>query len=231
MIGREQALGDFPLTARIYYSLFGSDHFGLRVRAMHLARLLNDLKPRYILDAGCFGGWYSFYLARRYPSAQILGVDLNDSALRHAEVVRHRLGERGKRVAFQKADLTEFRTDVPFDLVCCIDVVEHTVDDEAVLGNLRAALAEEGLLLLHVPQKARLNHHILPGFPVAQMSEGHIREYTETEILQKVKRAGFEIQEIRYTFGYCGSLLPDAKRSRSRVLRLCGRRQAGPSRY
>lgn len=207
MIGREQALGAFPLTAKVYYTLFGSDHFGLRVRAIHLGKLLAGLEPpRLILDAGCSGGWCCFYLARRYPSARVLGIDLDRLLLQSAEVIRQRLGKISAHITFQEADLTMFRTNEPFDLVCCIDVLEHTADDEVVLSNLRVAMDERGLLLLHVPQKVELNRHVLPGFPIPEMSEGHVREYTEVEIVAKVERAGFEIQRIRYTFGWAGSL-------------------------
>ncbi len=206
MIGSEQALGPFPLTARMYYSLFGTDHFGLQVRAMHLANLLDDLNPRRILDAGCSGGWYCFYLVRRYPSAEVVGVDLDASSLQNAEVIRHRLAEQGQRVIFCNTDLTRFRTDVPFDLICCIDMLEHVLDDERVLANLREALSDDGVLLLHVPQKTQLNRYLLPGFPVSEMSEGHVREYTEAEILSKLELSGFQIQGIRYTFGLTGSL-------------------------
>lgn len=207
MIGREQALGPFPLTARTYYTLFGSDHFGLRVRAMHLGKLLAGLKPpQRILDAGCSGGWYCFYMVCRYPSAQVLGVDLDSSSLQNAEIIRRRLGQRGKRIAFQNADLTMFRANEAFDLICCIDVLEHVVDDEQVLNNLRASLNTNGVLLLHVPQRTRLNRYVLPNSPAAEMSEGHVREYTKEEIISKMQWAGFEIQEIRYTFGWAGSL-------------------------
>lgn len=209
IIGRELALGPFPLRVEVYYTLFGSDHFGQQVRAMHLAKLLVGIKvpPQRIMDAGCSGGLHCFYLARRYPSAQVLGVDLESSSLRKAEVIRQRLGKLGRRIMLQKADLTILRTDTQlFDLVCCIDVLEHTADDITVLNNLRSVLAEKGLLLLHVPRRVELNRYVLSGFPVPKMSEGHIREYTEVKILSKVKRAGYEIQEIRYTFGWPGSL-------------------------
>ena len=197
MIGREQALGPFPLKAKAYYLLFGFDHMGLQVRAMHLCGLLDNLRePRRILDAGCRGGEYCFYFARRYPSAQVLGIDVDKPWLRIAEYIRRRLGERGARIMFQEADLTKYRPDTRFDLISCIDVLEHIADDEVVLRNLKAALDERGLLLLHVPQRVELNDYVLPGFPMSKMSEGHVREYTEIDILSKVKRAGFEVQEI-----------------------------------
>jgi len=198
MFGSKMALGPFPLTAKIYYTLFGLDHFGLRVRAMHLGKLLGGLEPpRRILDAGCSGGWYCFYLADRYPSAQVFGIDIDDLSLRNAEVIRQRLSEGGTRISFQKDDLVTFQTNTPFDLICCIDVLEHIVEDEVVLSNLRKALDSRGLLLLHVPRK-------IESSPV--MYKEHVREYTEAEILSRIKRAGFEIKKVVYTFGWSGSL-------------------------
>lgn len=207
IIGREQAAGHVPLKAKTYYLLFGSDHMGAQVRTMHLRKLLNKVKaPQRVLDAGCRGGEYCFYLARYYPSAQILGIDINILTLQNAENTRQRLREYGANIMFKKSDLTTYRTGTPFDLICCIDVLEHIIDDETALSNLRASLDERGYLLLHVPQRVELNKYNLPGFSAPNMSEGHVREYTEEDIVLKVKRAGFEIQELQYTFGWAGSL-------------------------
>src|SRR6267143_954674 len=59
-------------------------HRYLRRALVHL-----DSAPRTILDAGCGSGDHSFYLARRFPQAQVLGIDIDGVLIaRNRDVAR-----------------------------------------------------------------------------------------------------------------------------------------------
>ena len=93
-----------------------------------------------------------------------------------------------------------------YDLILCIDVLEHIVEDQVALNTLEHALSGSGVLVLHIPQRRDLNHFVL-----SQLGDGyvhdHVRyEYTEQEIEGKIDRAGLRIEKKRYTFGWPGSL-------------------------
>ncbi len=79
----------------------------LRVLEAHLP---SSPPPRTVLDVGCATGLTTRRLARRYPRARILGVDLSAAMIREA---RARTDFPG--VSFQVADVLEIRES--FDLV------------------------------------------------------------------------------------------------------------------
>ena len=96
-----------------------------------------DLSGSSVLDAGCGIGMLSelFYVL----GADVSGVDASPVAVEEA-----RLRCPGGR--FEAGSLLEFDLGSEFDLVFCLDVLYHVVDD----GNWRTALS-------------RLAHHAKPG--------------------------------------------------------------------
>lgn len=210
MFGSEQSLGMVSFKAKMCYALFGHGHMGYRVRAFHFKKMLSRSdNPCYILDAGCGEGCYTFYLARRFPKARVIGIDINAKLLCNAEYIRQQLGEVGRRISFVEGDLTTHCFNAGFDLIICIDVLEHIVDDERALVNMRDCLYETGKLILHVPQRHQLNQYFFKDFEDQGImrDRDHVRdEYTEQEILDKVERVGFKVDEVRYTFGPLSSV-------------------------
>jgi SAM-dependent methyltransferase len=94
-----------------------------------------------ILDAGCGSGRTLDELAH-YGRAS--GVDISQDAV---DTARSR-GHRDVRIgAIEEMPFD----DGSFDLVTCLDVVEHTPDDRRALGELRRVTRPGGLLLVTVP--------------------------------------------------------------------------------
>lgn len=205
MFGRELAFGDCNTRGKLHYLLLGHDLVGLRIRSMHVKRLLQDIgEPAAILDAGCGDGAYSFYLARRFPGAVVHAIDNSQERIEACRKIQSRL--RVCTIEFIHKSLTDLQAQGTYDLIVCIDVLEHIPEDELALRRLHDALQDQGNMILHVPQRRQLNH-----FVVRPLNEGyvhdHVRdEYTEQEIEEKIKRTGFCIVQKRYTFGWPGSL-------------------------
>jgi SAM-dependent methyltransferase len=76
-----------------------------------------DLQPRRVLDVGTGRGRGARELARRYPEAEVLGIDISGEMIRNAEVP----GELAGRLRFAEADLTAL-DDSGFDLVVQVNV-------------------------------------------------------------------------------------------------------------
>jgi 2-polyprenyl-6-hydroxyphenyl methylase / 3-demethylubiquinone-9 3-methyltransferase len=112
---------------------------------------LNPLRLRYIesaaglrnarvLDVGCGGGILSEAMAR--GGAQVLGIDLSQAVLDVAEL--HAL-EAKLTVGYQAIAVEELAAASPnsFDLVTCMEMLEHVPDPAAALAAL-AALVRPG---------------------------------------------------------------------------------------
>lgn len=98
-----------------------------------------------ILEIGCGDGVLTERLARRYPQAQIHGIDVAD------EPGRQFRGDH-TRVTFHRENAEAFCASCEdrFDLVVLCDVLHHVLPDErpAILRSARRALAPGGGLVL-----------------------------------------------------------------------------------
>ena len=204
-IGRELAYHpEYSLMQRVYIRLLGVPIVGLRIRARNIFPLIPANRSyREILDAGCGLGVLSFGLARRYPQANVLGIDLIASMVQSAEHIRNKA--EISNVRFQVADIASMNGERQFDLAVCVDILEHIEDDDAALQALFLSLRKGGVLVVHVPTLYRR-------YPVWKKSlnfdvETHVRPgYELQHIFEKVQRAGFSILEKGYTYGFLETL-------------------------
>lgn len=201
MIGSELTMrpGVSPVEAT-YIKLFGAPINGLRIRARHIMPLFDKIspKPAKILDAGCGKGVFSFALARKFPNSEITGLDIEQEILDKNEVVK----EKGNydNVSFIQSDLIEHPFNEEFDCVVSIDNMEHIEDHLAGAKALYRALKPGGHLVLHVPGRYRR-------WPLFSWKDnfyvpGHFRHgYTTDDITNVLEKAGFTIENCRYTYG------------------------------
>lgn len=117
-----------------------------------VVKSLDDYVPRTILDAGCGNGILTCYLARLYPEAKVLGVDINEFAVKHAQTLAEKLNLTN--VQFQLGDTgkDEFRVDTKtgsFDLILSVASMgpqqEFDFSISADDSSLAAWFSEKGL--------------------------------------------------------------------------------------
>ena len=209
MFGSVQALGFSSLRATMFYRLFGHHELGLRNRAFYVTREVRSLKNLpYILDAGSGDGSYSFWLAKKYPYANITAVEINEDLVCGCKVISRKMNL--PNVIFVHADLQKYVLQEDFDLILLIDVLEHIEDDSMVLMNLFRSLKVGGKFILRVPKKHQLQRKIFARW-LPKLKYPHVRdEYTGEEIRDKVVSAGFNLKKVVYTSGFLATLAWEA---------------------
>ncbi len=105
-----------------------------------------------LLDLGCGVGIYAVQLARRFPGAQILGIDLSPPQIEAARSLAARLGVSG-RVHFEVGDALALEVKEPPHVVLAAEVIEHLVDPSPCLSRLASLVAPGGQVLISVPQR------------------------------------------------------------------------------
>lgn len=167
-----------------------------------------ELRPKRILDAGCGRGDYVFYLARRYPDAHVVGVDVDEPLIQRNRQMAAKLGITN--VEFGVADLVTVRFPAPFDLVVSVDVLEHIVEQERALANIRSQLTPTGRVVFHIPtlreKPVPFSRH-LKGFHEWAEHEHIAEDRTADQFVEVMRRAGYDVLTVRRTFGrYTGEL-------------------------
>jgi SAM-dependent methyltransferase len=205
LLGREQIYNPgYSRIEKAYIFLFGMPIIGLRIRARNVFSLIpTGRKYRNILDAGSGTGVFAFELARRFPDASILGIDL----LKEATDVCTYIAEKTRafNIEFRQEQIENMKEVNVFDLILCVDILEHIEDDLNALKKLYQSAAPNGILVLHVPALHRR-------YPVWKESlnfnvNTHVRTgYRQKGILEKVCQAGFGVIQDGFTYGFWETL-------------------------
>ncbi len=109
--------------------------------------------PQRILIAGCGTGVEAFAFRRRFPKAEIVGVDFAASSIRVAKRLLQRAADT-RSIHFIHADLTNEKlvriTGGDFDFISCHGVMSYLPRPERALRNLTRCLSPHGILYLGV---------------------------------------------------------------------------------
>ena len=154
-------------------------HWWYRGRRRVLAAVLDGiaLPPgARLLDAGCGSGRELDELAAR---GRATGIDVSDVALACA---RRRGHADVRRAAIERLPFA----DATFDLVTCLDVIEHLPDDVAALAELRRVTRPDGLLVVTVPAYQAL-------WSAHDLANRHLRRYRAASLRAAAGAAGWVV--------------------------------------
>ena len=146
-------------------------------------------KIRAAVDIGCGPGNSTELIAKRYPGARVLGLDISPDMLAKARV---RLPE----VTFQEADIATWKPDERYDLIFANAVLQWLPDHQRLLARLASSLEVGGCLAVQMPDNLQEPSHRLMR-KVAQ----------EGPWAEKLKDASVSREEIGSFEDYCSWLL------------------------
>ena len=192
--------------ARLHYRLFGVADPAHFLHNDWMRRLLLPVittPPKRVLDAGCGRADHSIFLARLFPEAQILGIDIDAPMIERNRDTARRLGLTNLEFGVQ--DLTALESTDEFDVIISIDVLEHIVEQQQALRNLARALRPGGHSFYHVPTVRETPVPFSRG--LKDFHEWGEREHLADELsaeqfTSRVAESGIEVLRSERTFGY-----------------------------
>ena len=112
------------------------------LRLDHIDGLAGGLAAKRVVDVGCGGGILSEAMAGR--GATVIGLDLSEKALKVAQL--HAL-ESGIGVEYKLESVEKFAAAYPaaFDIVTCMELLEHVPDPGQTIAACAALLRPGGL--------------------------------------------------------------------------------------
>jgi 2-polyprenyl-3-methyl-5-hydroxy-6-metoxy-1,4-benzoquinol methylase len=182
----------------------------LFLRAWYVRRAVRRLLGRYpsdrlvrVLDAGTGFGQYAYDIAKTFPNAQVRAVDIKRTYLDRAR--RFVLTTpQAAQIDFALDDLTDLRSDGPFDLILSVDVMEHIEEDEAVFRHFARVLRPGGHVVINTPSDQG-GSDVQEDTDESFIGE-HVRDgYNRDDLEAKLRRAGLVPVESIYTYGPYGS--------------------------
>lgn len=158
------------------------NHWWYRGRRLIIASELGRLAlppAAVLLDAGCGSGRTLEQLA---PLGEVHGIELDPAAAAVAQA--RAVGE----VRIGRLEELPWETDT-FDLITCLDVIEHTPDDRFTLSELRRVCKLGGRLLLTVPA-----YQVL--WSIHDEVNHHHRRYSRRTLRSASLQSGWEVERM-----------------------------------
>jgi len=201
-----------PFLRKLFYRLLDL----LLLRSWHIRKAIKEWEKsangsQTILDAGSGFGQYDYYLAKRNKNWNIEGVDVKQEQIDDCNGFFKKIGLNN--TSFKFADLTKFNETEKYNLVICVDVMEHIEEDEKVFINFYNSMKPGAMLLVSTPSDQGgsdvhhhdHDHHENDGSH--SFIDEHVRDgYGIDDINAKLKRAGFSKSEAFYQYGPPGNL-------------------------
>ena len=160
-----------------------------------VSRKISSKEKLKIFDVGCGKGLLLMLLERE--GFKCYGLDISSNVLKNA---------RGKSNAeFVKGDIYKLPfKDKSFDVIFCMDVMEHLFDPHLAIAEIKRILKDDGFAYFSFPLELHLEHRIRILFgknihnPLAVGS--HIRFFKPRDVEKLFRLNGMKIVRKRY---YC----------------------------
>jgi SAM-dependent methyltransferase len=123
-----------------------------------------------IADIGCGAGWSTIALAHAYPTAAVLGVDIDEPSIRAAKANAKAAGI-ADRARFAVANATGLAELGPFDAGFAFECLHDMPRPVEVLAAMHDAVRSDGLVV--IMDEAVADDFFAPGDPVEQVMYGY----------------------------------------------------------
>jgi SAM-dependent methyltransferase len=143
----------------------------------HLVGIVSSLQVRRLLEVGCGSGTNLAALAVT-GNYDLTGADIAQEALDMAK-------KQVPQAHLVLLDIEKEALPAQFDLVMCLQVVEHVLDDLAALRNV-AQMAKDFVLISTMQGRMR----------PSEITIGHVRNYSPLELRRKLCVAGLEVLKL-----------------------------------
>ncbi|MGO4705602.1 trans-aconitate 2-methyltransferase [Microvirga sp. 2MCAF38] len=161
--------------------------------------------PKRCIDLGCGPGNSTELLVKRYPNAEIMGLDSSFAMLAEAR-------QRLPGLIFEKDDIATWSPSESFDLIFANAALQWVPDHAMLLPRLVSALNPGGCLAIQVPDNQQEPTHVLmrdvaargpwagrlAGAATAREAIGSFGEY-----YTRLRQAGCSVDLWRTTYVHC----------------------------
>lgn len=157
-----------------------SSHFWYRARKLQLSRWFSGQETNLrVLDLGSATGGNTQYIASM--GHDVISVEYSEIGVQI---------QKNKGIPVIQADARDLPfAESTFDIVVCLDVIEHIFEDRLVASEIHRVLKPGGKFLISVPEDPSL-------WSAHDIAVKHVRRYSKNSLLEVVKSGELTHQEI-----------------------------------
>jgi methionine biosynthesis protein MetW len=133
---------------KYYVNAYARDIFYSAQRYQDFLDVIKEFPHHRMLDVGCGDGSFSSVVKKTLKIKEVYGVDISGVAIKLA----NSNGIKGISMDFDKKRLP-FKNDY-FDVVFCGEIIEHIVEIDRFLMELRRVMKPNGVILFTTPNLA-----------------------------------------------------------------------------
>lgn len=157
-------------------------HWWFKGRREIIGKVLTPfLKPNIrMLDAGCGAGGNMEFMGKY---GTVFGIDISKEMVEYCRTV-------GLKVSHGSVCNIPFE-DGDFDVVLCLDVLEHIADEQVVVKELKRVVKPGGILIFSVPAFTWL-------WGKHDVQNNHFRRYNFNQLESLLKKSGLYVERSTY---------------------------------
>jgi len=194
-----------PSLRKLFYLLLDI----LLLRSWHVHKTVSGCIPYSteelkILDAGMGFGQYTWWMSKKFRKATITAADIKAEQVKDCNDFFYQcnISDRVKAI---EADLTQLSAADAYDIILCVDVMEHITEDTLVFKNFFSSLKKGGSLVISTPSD-KGGSDVHDDSDESFIGE-HVRDgYSVEDITKKLSDCGFADVVASYTYGRPGSI-------------------------
>jgi 2-polyprenyl-6-hydroxyphenyl methylase / 3-demethylubiquinone-9 3-methyltransferase len=169
------------------------------LRINYIEQQCGGLEGKKVLDIGCGGGILSEAMAAK--GAIVTGIDMAELSL---DVARMHLMESGLKVDYQQITAEEFCAlhTQQFDIVTCMELLEHVPQPSSIINAAAQALKPEGGMVLSTLNRNPKSYllAIVGAEYIMKMLPKGTHDYNKfikpSELARAVRDSGMEVQDV-----------------------------------
>lgn len=150
-----------------------------------------------VMELGCGEGATLAYLKKQGLAEWTCGVDVHDKALQRAQ----ELGV-DSTINGNVEELTCLDDEPHFDVILCLDVLEHLIDPWSVVERISGMLTESGVIIASIPNAQNLRVIVPLIFgrwsykDCGILDNGHLRFFTKRSAIGLMQSGGLCVDRV-----------------------------------
>ncbi len=168
-----------------YYHTVGEIYLHNRIKSKvhdYYNKYIKGKNNLRVLDIGCYVGTDIFMLPKT-KDATYVGIDVSESVINQAKVLAQVRNEENVEFKVQDANGKFGFSEEEFDIIICLELLEHVQNPTDVLKEMKRILKPGGIIIMSTPNADYIMNKIVKFLPKSFLNKIHkerVKDFTRS---------------------------------------------------